>query len=404
MSVPRRVLIVEEQAHLRRGHFPVLFAETAAALVDLGCEVTVLTTQGWALEDPLHPPVFAVSSMDGIGGATYRFAMRMARRFPSRAVSVAKRIVCDITVTLQAGRLARHLDADVVMMTWRPRPYLVLLCANARRWIVLQFFPHASGSAAWTDRIGAGKVLALAEQVRRRRGGGVVLAANSDGLVGPWQSALPGIDVRRLYFTGARATLPSPAVRQRLQIAAGDRIALYFGGDGGHKRLEPVLELFAEWEASGDAPDWKLIVAGESALAAQVWVAKRGLAPTRIRLYPGYVDDRLRDDLHDACDVVVLSFRPGWNSDSGSLGDAVAWGKPVVCSDQSTPADLVRWLGFGEIFESGSAEALGRALRALPLELPEATKERARIEYSIRSAAERYLVAFDSIGPRPRSE
>lgn len=397
VSTRRHVLIVEDEAHISVGHFPVLFAETATALADLGCGVTALTAEGWALDDPANPPRFALRRLDGLAGYAYRLAMRLGRRFPARAVQVVKRLVCDVALTVRAGRLAKGLGADVIMLGYRPRPYGVLLAANARRWIVMQWFPNARGGAAWTDRLGLARLVVAAERIRRRCGGATMLAVNTERDLESWGSALPGSEVRRLWVTGARSTTPQPDVRERLGLPQGARFALIFGADHGAKDLPPVLELFAGWEAEGVAPEWHLLAGGGAGTFAENWQGQHGVQLARVHVFPGFVSEQVRNDLHDAADVVILSFHPGWSADSGTLADAVAWGKPVVCSDNCGPAVIARSLGIGTFFESGSMRSLGEALQSSPQQLDDDVLRHARAEYSMRSVAERYLALFDEM-------
>ena len=50
--------MVESLAHLNYGHLANRFAELATALADAGCQVTVLTSQGWARQHEYPAPPF----------------------------------------------------------------------------------------------------------------------------------------------------------------------------------------------------------------------------------------------------------------------------------------------------------------------------------------------------------
>ena len=52
------ILMVESLAHLNYGHLANRFAELATALADAGCQVTVLTSQGWARQHEYPAPPF----------------------------------------------------------------------------------------------------------------------------------------------------------------------------------------------------------------------------------------------------------------------------------------------------------------------------------------------------------
>jgi glycosyltransferase involved in cell wall biosynthesis len=105
-------------------------------------------------------------------------------------------------------------------------------------------------------------------------------------------------------------------------------------------------------------------------------------------------DEETRALLYSAADVVVLSFVRDLDRDSGGLMDAVGWGVPVVCSDHSVPADIVRTDRLGTIFSPGDPASLRAAIDAVPRELDPRDLERARHELSNTAIAIRLLGAL----------
>jgi glycosyltransferase involved in cell wall biosynthesis len=110
-------------------------------------------------------------------------------------------------------------------------------------------------------------------------------------------------------------------------------------------------------------------------------------APIDAVRMPGYLDDPECALAWSAADVAVLSFRDGFRRDSGTLVDAVAWGVPVVCSDRSRVADVVRRHRLGSVFEPGDPTSLVDALRDAPLALDPEDLAAAREAYSSTAVA-----------------
>jgi glycosyltransferase involved in cell wall biosynthesis len=102
--------------------------------------------------------------------------------------------------------------------------------------------------------------------------------------------------------------------------------------------------------------------------------------------------------VHAAADVQVLSFAAGWDLDSGVLGDAIAWGLPVVCSSGNQTAAEVERLGIGRLFEPASVASLRDALLALPDTVGADVWDAARAEWSGAANAAAHLALLDSLG------
>jgi glycosyltransferase involved in cell wall biosynthesis len=170
-----------------------------------------------------------------------------------------------------------------------------------------------------------------------------------------------------------------PDARARLGIAPDERVGLLFGASHPGKDVDVVFRTFAS--LSG----WRLVTGGQ--LGGEV------------------ADEAARALLYSAADVVVLSFVADLDRDSGGLMDAIGWGVPVVCSDHSMPADIVREYHLGAIFAPGDQESLRRALAEVPQQIDPRDLERARHELSNTAIALRALAAFpgqvDGSAPSP---
>lgn len=125
-------------------------------------------------------------------------------------------------------------------------------------------------------------------------------------------------------------------------------------------------------DALAALPAWRLAAGGTIANALED-------AP-RVHRFPGYVDDDTRAALFSSSDVVILSFTAGFARNSGTLMNAVAWGVPVVCSDDCAPADVVREHRLGRIFRRGDATSLADAIRTtVPIDPADLARARAAL-------------------------
>jgi glycosyltransferase involved in cell wall biosynthesis len=152
---------------------------------------------------------------------------------------------------------------------------------------------------------------------------------------------------------------PQRAARAALGLPEGEPIALHFGVVHGGKDSDTVLRAFA----GPDAPA-HLVVAGKYAAerVEQFRAAHPELPLTRVTVFDGHLDDEHMHQVHFAADVAVLSFFPSWPNDSGTLGDAVAHGVPVCCSDTGEVGQVVDTYGLGAVFPPGDVPALRAAV------------------------------------------
>ena len=151
------------------------------------------------------------------------------------------------------------------------------------------------------------------------------------------------------------------------------------------------------WEAFSRIDNWRLIVAGaKNAAAYRAWAHSPPQPATLPTLFEGFADESTRSCLYAACDIVVISFKRGKESDSGSLVDAIAWGKTIVCSDRCPSAEVVRAYGLGQVFEPGNVQSFIESLNDVPDKPDPEGLAQAREELSSPSIARQNIAALRS--------
>ena len=355
----RHVVIVEDRAELPFGHYSGRCAELAAAFAGLGYEVELLTTRGWAGEwdGRLRDASFAVLRY---GPWAARFAGLGTRwRVPAM---------------IGAARAHRRHLADpatvTVVISLAVDPVLAAALCGPGNWLFVQFGPNGSGRRSLVRRATT-LAARLAERRRRRHGGSARIAIPSSRWCAGWEAAVPFLRPAAIPLAGCRRRERIPDARARLGIEPAERVGLLFGASHPGKDVDVVFRTFAG--LSG----WCLLTGGQ--IGGEV------------------ADEATRALLYSAADVVVLSFVADLNRASGGLMDAIGWGVPVVCSDASIPADIVREYRLGTIFTPGDRASLRQALAEVPRQIDPRDLERARHELSNTTIAIRMLGALDAL-------
>ena len=355
----RRVVIVEDRAEIPFGHYSVLCADLATAYADLDYEVELLTTHGWAGE------------WDGRA----RDASFALRRFGPLAAWFERRGGrWRVPAMIGAARAhRRHLgDPSTVMIviSFAFDPVLAAALCGPGNWLFVQFGPNGSGRRSPVSRAIA-FAARLAERRRRRHGGSARIAVPSPRWCPGWEATAPFLRPVAIPIAGCRRRERIPDARARLGIEPDERVGLLFGASHPGKDVDVVFRTFAG--LSG----WRLLTGGQ--VGGEV------------------ADEATRELLYSAADVVVLSFVADLDRDSGGLMDAIGWGVPVVCSDESMPADIVREYRLGAIFAPGDRASLRQALAEVPRQIDPRDLERARHELSNTTIAIRTLGALDAL-------
>lgn len=377
--------MVESQAHVAGGHFPILFAEMARELEQEGRSVEVLTARGWSLaEEPDSDP--RIHRLNRVALALY-LGVRIVDFIPPRRRSWFSIAVRDTIMALSTRRIAKQAGADEVIMTsMATDPWIWTTFIGPSRALLYQFDPPST--QPW------GVVKRFAERVEQRRRskgeGGVRIAVNSRPSLASWEQVAPGLDPVQLAFTGSRTVPAEPDVRERLGLEPTARIALMFGSPHRHKDTATV------WEAFEQLPDWTLVVAGGGAADDyRNWSERHPDSSLDPVLFEGYASETTRQRLHAAADLVVLSFTAANSQDSGTLNDAISSGTPVVVSSPGFASEAVEALGLGALFEAGDPDGLVDAVRRAPTALPRDVIASARERTSARHVARAHLAALD---------
>lgn len=382
------MIVVEEWAHRPEGHFPVLFADVATGLAEIGCTVDVLVQRSWVHADEWGPVPFTVHRYRGFG----RFASRLGGRLGN--VGSTTRAGCSIralgsmlrslVMTREVRALGRRRsnESTVIVLSTAIDPLVVAARGGPRSWLVYEFRGPQVRVPLMTKAL---ERSARRAEARRRQAGSCVRVVSPDlGWSNEWAELVPFLDPAVGWISGARASARIADARTRLGIDPGDRVALVYGV--AHEFKDHAVA----WQAFAELDDWRLLVVGRVAdeLTAAIPPWEFARAPVCVG---GHVSVECRDLAHAAADVVVLSFRDGTRSDSGSLMDAIASGVPVVCSARSTAADLVTEYRLGPLFEPGDHESLVAAIRRVPALTASGDLDRARRECSAREVARRLL-------------
>jgi glycosyltransferase involved in cell wall biosynthesis len=253
--------------------------------------------------------------------------------------------------------------------------------ADDRHWLLNHFEDPRPRLNPWSRALarGIGTIARGREARRRARGGAFRLAVANEPRRDAWAEEVPYLDPVVLPIAGVREVAPEPDARIHLGLAENARIALLFG-DRWAKDRETVLAAFCR------LPAWTLVIAGRVA---------DGLAPsTNVVTMPGPVSDKDRDRLFAAADLMVLSFTPGYRSNSGTLMDAISFGVPVVCTADADAATIVEQFCLGECFEGGDVGSLVDAVQRAPATIAPADLESARGAHCNRAVARRQLSAM----------
>jgi glycosyltransferase involved in cell wall biosynthesis len=371
------VLLVENRAHVPRGHFPTRFLVLAEAVTELGHPVEVLTAAGWLRGRDL-PNGIRMSRYGRTAGALDAAAAAVAERFwgrtgAGRVVDRGARLVRSAITLLVARARRRALgDPAVLVLSSDTSPVLTTLLAGPGSWLLYSFAPATAPRSRRAVVTRAATALAArCERARRAAGGALCVVVPDASWVENWRVRLPGVSVAVAHLSGARPRVRIEGARDRLGIHGGDRVALVFGARHAGKDVGTVCEAFR------DLDGWRLLLAGGVADGDGPVPA-----PSDAVRMPGHLDDPECALAWSAADVAVLSFRDGFRRDSGTLVDAVAWGVPVVCSDRSSVADAVRRHRLGSVFEPGDPASLVATLRNAPLALDPDDVAAAREAYS----------------------
>ncbi|MEY2454587.1 MAG: hypothetical protein QOD92_4161 [Acidimicrobiaceae bacterium] len=291
-----------------------------------------------------------------------------------------------------------------LILSWQVRvQWAVALAPRSARWAV---YKHAAGRNPPRSVLLSG-VFAWRERRRATAGGWVRLVANSDAVEARWKQRFPYLASVVCPLAGVTARTPVDRLTARAELGLGldGPIALAFGVAHPGKDLEAVLLAFAD-----DQAGHRLVLAG--AECGRQLHDTKARHPTldfgAVTVLDGPQSDEIKTLLHSAADYVVVSYRRNRENDSGTLADAVGFGLPVCCSDDSRAAALVRTYRLGTVFAAEDADALRAAtVEMVTFVLRDEDRLRFIDEWSVDGISRRLVAAatLPSLGSdAPRDE
>jgi Glycosyl transferases group 1 len=148
---------------------------------------------------------------------------------------------------------------------------------------------------------------------------------------------------------------------------------VYLGHASMLKGFHLLPDVIKRVQTGGNAPHFTVQSYGEAQLRQGVEKALAEFAPDQVTVVPGTADAESYAALLHQSDIVLLPYAPefyGWAS-SGIFSEAMSLGKVTVVTERTWPAQqLEKFGGGGVTFRNldgdGVADAIGRAVRALP--------------------------------------
>ena len=199
---------------------------------------------------------------------------------------------------------------------------------------------------------------------------------------------IPGVGIDTARFRGNEEK--GAALRRELGIPENAEVLLSVGDLNKNKNHRAVLEALAGMEER----NLYYVVCGRGLLkeSLEAFTRKKGLAD-RVR-FMGYRSDVA--DFYAMADVFVFpSFREGL---SVSVMEAMASGKPIICSRIRGNTDLVQEGVNGFLVDPGKPESIAQAIRCLEdSEKREEISQNNRIraeEYSLEKIVEQYRQVY----------
>ncbi|MEY2447167.1 MAG: D-inositol-3-phosphate glycosyltransferase [Acidimicrobiaceae bacterium] len=253
------------------------------------------------------------------------------------------------------AQCARELGGvPTLVLSWHLRVHwAVALAPRTARWAVYEHAPSKGPPGVGL----LSRVFGWQERRRRAAGGWIRVIANNPTAEARCKERSPYLDFVLCPLAGVvtRTCIDRLAARATLGFPADGRIALSFGVSHDGKDLETTLLAFAGEQAPG-----RLVLAGAG--CGQTFLDTVARHPTldfsAVTVLDGPQSDEMKRLLHSAADYVVLSYRRHRDIDSGPLADAIGFGIPVCCSDDSTAGELVRRYQLGIVFAAENADAL----------------------------------------------
>lgn len=167
---------------------------------------------------------------------------------------------------------------------------------------------------------------------------------------------------------GINSTVPNTALttagaRQKLGLAAHEKVLLFFGNIAPYKGVEFLVDAFIE--VAGRDESCRLIIAGRPKGSEAYWAGvldKINASPVRdrVRLKIEFVPDQETEIYFKAADALVLPYTHIFQS--GVLFLGYNFGLPVIAADVGSLKEEILEGQTGFVFPAGDAPALARAI------------------------------------------
>ncbi len=186
--------------------------------------------------------------------------------------------------------------------------------------------------------------------------------------------------------------IPQGEARSHLGLPSDVPLALALGSIRADKGLDTALR------ALRAIPDWHLVVAGSGPEAPRLRELAREMdLDDRIHWRIEFIPDELVGTYFRAADIVLLPYKPSFESQSGVLFQAYRYHVPVVVTDVGSLGDTVRQDGAGLVVPPDSPGLLADAFGpALDLQPDIAWKDLER-RYSWTQVAKRTVALYQEI-------
>lgn len=334
-----------------------------------------------------HAVSVLVTSLDGtshvetINGVRVIYAARLAT-------------IASTPISLALPSLLRRETADVVHLHF-PYPWgeVANLVAGRGRRVVLTYH-----SDIVRQRYLGALYVPLMQRVLARADSIIVTSPNyvaSSAVLSRWQEkcvVVPlGIDPQRFAMTSGAAA----ALRTRL-LGSSSVVALFVGKLRHYKGLHFLLDALAK------LPELKLVVVGSGPMEEE-WKRYVGSAGVAARVsFVGEVADAELPAYYAATDVVVLPSTHRSEAFGTVQLEAMAAGKPVVCTELGTGTTFVNVDGVtGSVVAPRDAAALAAALKrllddsALRARMGAAGQARVAEQFGVGKMTDRVLATYE---------
>lgn len=155
------IVVVEDRAHEREGHYPLVFATLATTLREMGFHVTALTARGWALRRSDIESSFEQARFGWFHQSLLDLAAKLERRSRQRIALFARDLSRSAAILSASRREARGVGASTVMSVSRNlHPVFAALLGGRLNWAVFRF-DEPSG---WMESKPARPLLELARR------------------------------------------------------------------------------------------------------------------------------------------------------------------------------------------------------------------------------------------------